>query len=322
MPQNHSSKKTPGGFLYDPVYLLHDTGEYHPEIPERLTAIHNSLQQVSWFKDLHLLTAERASEEIVALAHGPDYIELVQEQCEAGYSVLSTGDTVIGPESYEVALKAVGGVTRTVDMVMGGQIKNAFCAVRPPGHHANSRRGMGFCVFNNIAIAARYAQKKHGVERVLIADWDVHHGNGTQDIFYDDNSVFFMSTHQSPWYPGTGAANETGADKGEGFTMNRPFWRGAGHDEIVPTFRDEFLKAARDFRPDLTLLSAGFDSHLNDPLGGFNLDDDSFRELTKIMLEIANISGEGRLISMLEGGYNLSSLASAVYAHMDELRQA
>jgi acetoin utilization deacetylase AcuC-like enzyme len=322
MPQNDSSKKKPAGFLYDPIYLLHDTGEYHPEIPERLAAIHNSFQQVPWFKDLHLLTAQKAPEEIVALAHDPDYIALVQEQCQAGYSVLSTGDTVICPESYDVALKAVGGVTGAVDLVMGGEIKNAFCAVRPPGHHATLRRGMGFCVFNNIAIAARYAQKQHQVERVLIADWDVHHGNGTQDIFYDDDSVFFMSTHQSPWYPGTGATNETGAGKGEGFTMNRPFWRGAGHDEIVTTFRDEFLKAARDFKPDLTLLSAGFDSHINDPLGGFDLDDDCFRELTRIMLEIAHISGEGRLISILEGGYNLSSLASAAYAHVDELRQA
>jgi acetoin utilization deacetylase AcuC-like enzyme len=232
---------------------------------------------------------------------------------------LSTGDTNISPASYSVALAGVGGVVSVVDRVMNGKNKNAFCAVRPPGHHASAERGMGFCIFNNVAIAARYAQEAHGVERVLIGDWDVHHGNGTQDTFYEDGSVFFMSTHQSPLYPDTGAVEEIGAGAGEGLTMNRPFPAGAGNAEIIGAFRNDLLPAAREFRPDLTLISAGFDSRIDDPLGSFEVDDDGYRELTRIMIEIANVSGGGRLVSILEGGYNPEGLASAVVAHLDEL---
>ncbi len=181
---------------------------------------------------------------------------------------------------------------------------------------------MGFCLFNNVAIAARYAQSKYKIERVLIADWDVHHGNGTQDIFYENNKVFFMSTHQSPWYPWTGKRRETGKGKGKGFTMNRPFPAGAGNEEIIGAFRNDLLPAAKKFRPELTLISAGFDSRIGDPLGRFKIDDQGYRELTKIMLEIADIAGEGKLVSILEGGYNLKGLASAVVAHIDELLKA
>jgi acetoin utilization deacetylase AcuC-like enzyme len=309
-------------YLYDEIFLKHDTGFGHPESPSRLTAINNAVKDAQWYENLGLLKGKPIDIETLSLVHDKRYIETAEKECAAGYMGLSTGDTTICKESYTIALHAVGGVLSAVDEVFNKKAKRAFCAVRPPGHHASANRGMGFCVFNNIAAAARYAQNKYNAERVLIADWDVHHGNGTHDIFYEDDSVFFMSTHQSPWYPGTGAFHETGAGKGKGFTMNRPFPAGAGNKKIIGAFKDDLLPAAKEFKPDLTLISAGFDSRIHDPLGGFRIDDDGFRELTRIMIEISNIAGDGRLISILEGGYNLEGLALAVTAHMDELSKA
>jgi acetoin utilization deacetylase AcuC-like enzyme len=210
-------------------------------------------------------------------------------------------------------------VLNAVDAVASGKAKNAFCVVRPPGHHATPDRGMGFCIFNSAAVAARYAQRKHGIGKVLIADWDVHHGNGTQDIFYSDGSVFFFSTHQHPWYPGTGMADETGEGPGRGATLNCPFPAGSGRKEILGAFREKLLPAADRFKPDLVMISAGFDSRLGDPLGRFTLGDEDFAELTAIMREIAGKHAGGRLISALEGGYNLAGLASAVLAHVQAL---
>lgn len=315
-------EKKKGCFLYDDIYLRHDTGEFHPEAPARLIAINNAVEKADWYKDTLLIKAKASNFEVLSLVHDKNYIETVKKDCEFGLKGLSTGDTVICRESYFIALNAVGGVLTAIDTVVSGKAKNAFCAVRPPGHHASQKRGMGFCIFNNVAIAARYAQKRHKIKRVLIADWDVHHGNGTQDIFYSDNSVFFMSTHQSPWYPWTGKREETGEGRGKGFTMNRLFPAGAGNKEIIRAFENDLIPAAEKFKPELTLISAGFDSRIGDPLGRFKIDDNGFRELTKIMLEIANIGGDGKLISILEGGYNLKGLASAVKAHMDELSKA
>lgn len=306
-------------YLYDEIYLEHDSGAGHPESPNRLTAINNAVKQAEWYKDLILLEGKPVDMEILSLTHGKAYIDTVDRECSAGYGSLSTGDTTICRESYNIALHAVGGVLAAVDAVFEKENGHAFCAVRPPGHHASDNRGMGFCVFNNIAAAARYAQHKYNVERVLIADWDVHHGNGTQDIFYDDPSIFFMSTHQYPWYPGTGLPNETGSGKAKGTTMNRPFPAGAGDREIISAFKDHLLPAAKEFKPDFTLISAGYDSRIHDPLGMFRITDNGFRELTKIMKEISHIAGEGRLVAILEGGYNLDGLASAVTATMDEL---
>ena len=309
-------------YLYDDIYLNHITGEDHPERPQRLTAINEKMKSAVWYNNLSHLQSKKAGIDMIALVHPSDYINKVKQECEIGRTNLSTGDTTICSESYSVARGAVGGILSAVDCVMDKKAKNAFCAVRPPGHHANPNWGMGFCIYNNIAIAARYAQKKYGVERVLIADWDVHHGNGTQDTFYRDGSVFFMSSHQWPLYPGTGAIEEIGEDKGKGLTMNRPLPEGIGNQEIIRVFKDDLLPAAKNFRPDLTLISAGFDSRKDDPLGGFEVDDAGFRDLTKIMLEISHINGDGRLISILEGGYNLDGLAAAAYAHLDELVKA
>ncbi len=222
---------------------------------------------------------------------------------ESGKHSLSTGDTDIGPRSFEAALHAAGTCLNAVDLLMQGKATNAFCIVRPPGHHASANRGMGFCLFNNIAIAARYAQRRYGLERVAIVDWDVHHGNGTQDIFYTDPSVFFFSTHQYPWYPGTGAASETGAGAAEGMTLNCPFPAGSGRDQILGAFRDRFAPRMDAFEPDLILISAGFDSRIGDPLGRFLLTDADFGDLTTLMSEIAHKHAGGRLLSVLEGGY-------------------
>ena len=308
--------------LADPIYKQHDPGAGHPERPERYDAVIHALEAAGLMPSLPRIQARAATEDEIALCHSRDYIHTAKREIAAGLHELSTGDTNVGLRSFEVALEAAGGVLNTVDAVLTGQAQRAFCVVRPPGHHARPEQGMGFCIFNNIAIAARYAQRKHGADRVLIADWDVHHGNGTQDIFYTDGSVFFFSTHQSPWYPGTGPASETGEGRGSGCTMNCPFPAGSGRTQIVDAFRRRLVPAADRFKPDLVLISAGFDSRLGDPLGQFTLADSDFKDLTSILLEIASKHAGGRLISVLEGGYNLAGLASAAAAHVQALAQS
>jgi acetoin utilization deacetylase AcuC-like enzyme len=302
-------------FLADPTAKEHDPGAGHPEQPARWDAAIKGLGT----HPLTHTTPRSATVDELALCHTRPYIAIAKRDVESGAHALSTGDTDINRRSFDVALRATGTCLNAVDLVMEGKANNAFCIVRPPGHHASAARGMGFCLFNNIAIAARHAQRKHGVERVAIADWDVHHGNGTQDIFYEDGSVFFFSTHQSPWYPGTGDARETGAGAGHGCTLNCPFPAGAGKDEILGVFHARFAARMDEFKPDLLLISAGFDSRKGDPLGGFLLTDGDFSELTTVMRGIADKHAHGRLISILEGGYNLAGLTQAVYAHAHSL---
>ncbi len=308
------------GLLADPVYKLHQPGEGHPERPARYDVAIRALERSGLKAEFGRIPVRRATFEETALAHSEQYLHIVERDFSAGASMLSTGDTNIAPASLEVALQAVGGVINAVESVLERKYQRAFCIVRPPGHHATRDRGMGFCIFNNVAIAARHAQQAYGVERVLIADWDVHHGNGTQDIFYSDGSVLFFSTHQSPWYPGTGAANETGEGQGRGLTINCPFPAGAGREEILGAFRSRLLPAADRFHPDLVLVSAGFDSRYGDPLGQFTLSDHDFADLTTLLREIADKHAGGRLLSVLEGGYSLDGLASSVVAHAAALR--
>jgi acetoin utilization deacetylase AcuC-like enzyme len=303
------------GLVADPVCKTHETGWGHPECPERYDATFQGLCQRGLIDHLEKIPSRLATEAEVARVHDPDYVRKARREIQAGASTLSTGDTEVCQASYEAALYAVGGVLNAVDAVVRQKVKNAFCLVRPPGHHATRDRGMGFCVFNNVAAAARHAQETLGVKRVVIVDWDVHHGNGTQDIFYDDDSVFYFSTHQSPWYPGTGAREETGAGQGRGFTLNCPVEAGAGRREIFSAFEDEFLPTMKTFKPELVIISAGFDSRVDDPLGGLRLTDDDFADLTRMLLGLAH----GRLVSVLEGGYNLPGLASAVAAHVQAL---
>src|SRR3984957_17709224 len=300
------------------IYRAHLAGRVgHPERPERYDAVVRALEKSGVAQDLLPIEPRAAAEEELLLCHTPKYLKIAKQDVDAGLPVLSTGDTDIGPDSWDVASHAAGGVLNAVDAVVSGQARNAFCAIRPPGHHASAGRGMGFCVFNNIAIAARYAQRKHGLERVMIVDWDVHHGNGTQDIFYSDPSVFFFSTHQWPLYPGTGRADETGEGRGVGTTMNFPFPAGSGRAEILGAVESALMPAADRFRPDLVLISAGFDSRIDDLLGNFTLTDDDFADLTRAVMEMAETHAGGRVVSLLEGGYNLSGLASAAARHVE-----
>ena len=302
--------------LLDDYLTRHITEFGHPECPERLVVIRKGLEAL---KDVVVIPCRRADLAEVSLCHELSYVEGVLSLIAAGQTELAGGDVSVCPESGEVALHAVGGVIDAVDAVLSGRVKNAFCAVRPPGHHARPAAAMGFCLFNNVAIAARYAQKNHAVQRVAIIDWDVHHGNGTQEIFYSDGSVLFFSTHQWPWYPGTGHPSERGEGKGLGLTINCPMPAGSGREEFMDAFRTRLLPALNKYQPELLIVSAGFDSRVGDPLGQLLLTDEDFADLTDLLLDFATGACGGRLVSVLEGGYNLTGLGKAVTSHVVRL---
>ena len=304
--------------IYDAAYLTHGTGPQHPENARRLEAVLSAIETSGLSKRLQRVKPVAATPEVVARCHRPEMIDHVRILCERGERYVDP-DTQISPESYKVALLAAGAAITAVDTVMREEGGRAFAVVRPPGHHATSARSMGFCLFNNAAVGARYAQAKYGVERVLIIDWDVHHGNGTQEIFWTDPTVFYFSTHQYPFYPGTGAADETGEGKGEGFTLNIPLRARTPGQTHREAFTDALHAIEKKFPPDLVIISAGFDSRRGDLLGGLMLEDADFSEMTKEVLRIVEKHSKGRLIGLLEGGYNLDLLGASVTTHIAAL---
>jgi len=299
-----------------PIYLEHLTPSGHPERPDRLRAIGRALEHES-FDHLDRVESPQADPEAVLLAHPQNYLERVRlAMPEEGQGLVRIdADTSASPKTWEAALTAVGAANAAVDDVFAGRADNVFVAARPPGHHAERVTAMGFCLFNNAAIAARHAQKAHGAERVAIVDWDVHHGNGTQDIFWDDRSVLYCSTHQMPLYPGTGAKDETGA----GNIVNAPLSPHSGSDVFRDAFRSRVLPALDDFRPDLIIVSAGFDAHHRDPLAEINLDEADFDWATAELMDRAGRYASNRLVSLLEGGYDLQGLAMSVAVHVRRL---
>jgi acetoin utilization deacetylase AcuC-like enzyme len=305
----------------DPIFLQHNTGPGHPERPARLRAVTERLETSGLFFRCTPGVYEPLRADEVAAIHGAAFVKQVERIAAKGGGYMD-GDTPVSRDSYGVALASAGACCSAVDEVLAGADRTALCLVRPPGHHATPTRSMGFCLFNNIALAARRARVKHGLNRVLIVDWDVHHGNGTQDVFYADPAVTFLSIHRygHGFYPGTGAADETGTGAGLGHTVNVPLPFGVSRKAYRDAFAAAVEKAADACKPELVLVSAGFDAHAADLIGSLGLEVEDFADLTTVVLEAARTHAGGRLVSCLEGGYNLEALAQSVQAHLERLR--
>lgn len=304
-------------FAYHPNYLNHDTGPDHPERPDRLRACLAALQKSDVWDQLTQIEPTPASIQQITYAHKPGYSDFIRQYCDA--EVPLTYDTTVVQESFDIALLSTGGVISIAEAVVTDKVKNGFALVRPPGHHATPGQSMGFCLFNNIAVTARYLQREHGVGKIAIVDWDVHHGNGTQDIFYEDESVFFFSIHQSPLYPGTGSKNEQGSGNARGTTLNVPMPPGSGDDEYITVFKDVLIPALMDFAPEIILISAGFDAHYLDPLSNTHITTEGFASLTNLVMDMTKETTSGKIVSALEGGYSLDGVSESVVAHVERL---
>ncbi|MEC8957379.1 MAG: histone deacetylase [Nitrospinota bacterium] len=292
--------------------------EPHPENPGRLNAIQKNIESSKYYNNLTLIQPRKARVEDIAKIHGKGYIQSVENSCQNSVRNLDA-DTVISKDSYQAALLSAGAGLEAVDKILGGAVDNAFCAVRPPGHHAEQNKAMGFCLFNNVGVIARYAQNVHKLEKVFIFDWDVHHGNGTQHSFYKDSSVYYSSIHQYPFYPGTGGVDETGTEDGLGANLNLPMRAHSCDADYMNAIEHKLIPVIQKFNPDLIIISAGFDAHTNDPLAQINLSTECYGKMTQKLMEIANDVCNGRIISMLEGGYDYSALADSVQLHVETL---
>ena len=305
------------GIVWDDRCLAH-AAPRHVERPERLTAIRTALEEAGEWDRLAPIAARLVDEADLLRVHSAEHVRLVRETADAGRLVWFDPDTYACPASAEAAFLAAGGVCAAADAVLAGEVTAAFCPVRPPGHHACRNRAMGFCLFNNIAVAARRLQAVHGLRRILIVDWDVHHGNGTQEAFYADPDVLYVSTHQWPHYPGTGAGGETGQGDGRGTTLNYPLPAGSG-DEVFLEAIDDGLARAEAFGPEFVLISAGFDAHRDDPLAGLDLTESAYAEATRRVRDLASRVAGGRIVSTLEGGYDAGALGRSAVAHVQAL---
>jgi acetoin utilization deacetylase AcuC-like enzyme len=297
--------------FFDPLFEEHKTGYGHPERPERLPVALKALEESGLLESVEVKSPREATTPEIELVHAPKYIEQVQRMSDSGGGHLDM-DTAVSGETYRAALRAAGALLDSVDGCLEGSFLSSFCLVRPPGHHALPGRGMGFCIFNNVALAARYAISQKHKSRVMIVDWDAHHGNGTQDVFYEDPDVLYVSLHQYPHYPGTGWVDETGGGKGKGFSVNFPFPTGTGEEHYSEAFERVIIPVGRKFSPDLVMISAGYDSHGGDLLCSMRLNDHSYRKMTDYLVDLAGECCGGRLIVTLEGGYNLDAQARSI----------